>query len=255
MRHYLAALLVCVAGCAASATPDTSADEAAVTTTTGAGRPTAVDVTTDHGNRLGASILVDPPTGAGWASPAVIVRYTDTSHLHGGADAVAADVTAHFSPGHDEHATLQLRLDNSGSYMAPLFLEGLEIAVDGRTYRLGAIRPDVDDAASISSYDRVAIRGVQRAATLDDTLRLSVDLDPSAFTREEVPGYDGHGQAFALVPDGTQWHRVALDGNPHFTATVPHPDRAAIAAKGIAFGVTTNRGTIWLQDPHGNLRP
>jgi hypothetical protein len=261
MRRSLTALLF-LTGCAASEASE-STDQALISAT--ADRPTSAEVTTDRGNQLTTSILVDPPTGAGWASPAVLVSYHDRTHAFGGAQSLAADVTAHFSaPAHDEHVTLQLRLDNTGFFMAPLFLdladvqhvEGFEISVQHEhSSHLGAIRPDIDDAASIAPYDHIAVRGVQRAATLDDALHLSVTVDTATFAREEVPGYDGHGQAFALVPNGSQWERVSLVGDAHLAAVVSNPDRTTIAAKGIAFGITTNRGTIWLQDPHGNLRP
>ena len=266
--------LASLVGCASSAAESVAADDGALTAVAAAPRPTSVTAQTDKHNRVSIGMLVDPPTGAGWAAPAVMIAYTDATHAFGGTQALTAHVTVHFSaPDRHENQTVGLRLDNTGAFQAPLFVEladiehveGVEISVgDGhrwdaadehheRSYTLGGVRADADDATSVGPFDRVAVRGVSRTASYDATgLSLAVDVTPTVFTSEEVPGYDGKGKPFALVPHGTAWDRVAIDGSH---ATVADPDRAAIAAKGIAFGITTNMGTVWLQTPTGNVHP
>lgn len=264
--------LASLAGCA-SATEPVAAEDGALTAVATATRPTGATAETDKHNRLSIGMLVDPPTGAGWAAPALMIAYRDAAHAFGGAQSLTAHVTVHLSaPDRHESQTVGLRLDGTGAFQAPLFVEladiehveGVELSVgDGhrwdaadehheRSYTLGGVRADADDAASVGPFDRIAVRGVSRTARYDGAgLALAVDVTPAVFTSEEVPGYDGKGQAFALVPHGTAWDRVALTG----TTSVASPDRAAIAAKGIAFGITTNMGTVWLQTPTGNVRP
>lgn len=265
--------------CSARTGDDTLASNDALSQS--AGRPTSAHVTTDRGNQLSTSILVDPPTGAGWAAPAVIISYRDTNHVFGNAEALEGHVSVHLSaPDRHQSDDIQLRLDNTGAYQGPAFIEladsdhveGVTVSVesDGKfdssdsshahTYSLGAIRADASDLESVGKFDRVAVRGVKKSAKLvGHSLTLSVDIDDTTLTREEVPGYDGKGQAFVLVPLPNAprpiWVRENTTGYPHASASATSFDENTVKREGVAFGIDTNMGTIWLQTPGDNAHP
>ena len=267
--------LASITGCAASVEPVAAGDDALTSTPpTAATRSTGASATTDEHNDLGITMLVDPPTGAGWAAPALMISYKDVSRSFSGSQPLTAHLTVHYSaPDRHDNETVALRLDNTGYFEGPLFvaladiehIEGVSISVGQgsrwdasdehheRFYSLAGIRAEPGDAASVGPFDRIAVRGATHAAAYDAAgLELTVGIEKETFTSEEVPGYDGNGASFALVPHGTAWDRIALVAGH---ATVASPDHTAIAAKGIAFGVTTNMGTVWLQTPTGNVKP
>jgi hypothetical protein len=86
--------------------------------------------------------------------------------------------------------------------------------------------------------------------------------------QEQVPKFNGKEDVFALVPretaDGVQWDPVKLDWKYDGTengntidihqAYIPYADAdvAAIGKYGVAFGMNTNEGTLWLQHPDHN---
>ncbi len=107
----------------------------------------------------------------------------------------------------------------------------------------------------------------------DDQLRLGVktnDLDIGvALARRGLGGFNGLEKPFALVPserDGrVTWWRHELrfrgarqEGLAHHDAfesdVISRVDRRAVEKYGIAFGLETNRGTVWNQEPGENER-
>lgn len=100
---------------------------------------------------------------------------------------------------------------------------------------------------------------------------LMVKVEDSAL-RRVLPGFDGLEKAFALLPqpDG-HWRRVDLKYNgtsgtelgPHTDFHTHYVDSPffsdaevdAVRRSGVAFGLETNVGTVWLQDPGDNAKP
>lgn len=110
----------------------------------------------------------------------------------------------------------------------------------------------VSAAAIRSSFDPVH-------SADGDTLVLKADVDDAAVA-QQAQGFNGMESAFALVPryvaGETAWEKTpliwqgALDGkrDTHMAwIDADDVDRQALADKGVAFGVDTNVGTLWLQ--------
>jgi hypothetical protein len=98
-------------------------------------------------------------------------------------------------------------------------------------------------------------------------LVLKTQVDDDA-VRQQADGFDGTERAFALLPretaGGITWERKdlhwqgALDGrNDHHWLAVDSSsvDEAAVARHGVAFGLDTNVGTLWLQRGDANVIP
>ena len=103
--------------------------------------------------------------------------------------------------------------------------------------------------------------------------RLALTMDVrDDFVRQQVQGFDGLERPFALLPEdaaGSLWKKVELS----YQSTARSPaisspiDRyqlvlnpgdfspSAVAAHGIAWGLDTNVGTLWLQAPGQNSKP
>lgn len=114
------------------------------------------------------------------------------------------------------------------------------------------------------------------AKMIGNTLHIGVNVQ-DAKLRETRPGFDGLEHAFALVPerdgfDGqVKWARKELGTYESFnfgaadrmtfldfhslTFTPGQYDSALVSRLGVAFGLETNVGLLWLQRPDGNVRP
>ncbi len=107
-----------------------------------------------------------------------------------------------------------------------------------------------------------------------NTVNLGVFLSDDK-VRDANPGFDGFERVFALVPQPDQsWKRVDLAYNPGYQGTGRDNHVASLQAgvngwvtpsgelisvdydqlrvQGVAFGMDTNVGTIWLQAPNQN---
>jgi hypothetical protein len=90
--------------------------------------------------------------------------------------------------------------------------------------------------------------------------------------REQLPGFDGLEKAFMLVPQPSgEWKRFELNYSQTYgtdlgprtdihSFAIPSPflkdaEINAIRGNGVAFGLETNVGTLWLQDPGDNAKP
>jgi hypothetical protein len=99
-------------------------------------------------------------------------------------------------------------------------------------------------------------------------LHLEVEVK-DAKLRQERPGFDGLEKVFALVPrfdwvtKTTKWERHNLeykqsaDGSDRHSLTMLNNqyDLSLVPKHGIAFGIDTNEGTVWLQAPGQNALP
>jgi hypothetical protein len=96
--------------------------------------------------------------------------------------------------------------------------------------------------------------------------KLIVEVEDDSI-RQQVAGFDGFEKAFALVPfldnQGLiNWNRVELaysfthgDRDVHFLHIPDGPDKIVIDQYGIAFGLESNVGRLWLQAPGVNTTP
>lgn len=113
-------------------------------------------------------------------------------------------------------------------------------------------------------YPSVTVTKSRREADVE--LKVSDSL-----VREQVRGFDGLEHAFAMLPSErrgqVRWKKVDLgfEGsgiagyyNRTFVdlhgGTVKNVDAKAIAKYGVAFGIETNEGVVWAQNPGDNTR-
>jgi hypothetical protein len=105
------ALLVGV-GCA-GATGSDSAGTASADSTAALPEPTAL-VHTDAGGALSVELVVHPPTGAGFASPGLVIGYEDTASFFGHSLDINADVVVHVDDGPDVKGSIAVT-DGTGT--------------------------------------------------------------------------------------------------------------------------------------------
>lgn len=115
---------------------------------------------------------------------------------------------------------------------------------------------------------RFIINPAARGTSAHGSNQLTLGMKVNDFAvRQRLHGFDGLERPFALVPserDGqvTWWRHelrfkhVESEGlasvDAYESAPVTNVDRAAIEKYGVAFGMETNRGTVWNQDPGQN---
>jgi hypothetical protein len=94
--------MVLAAGCGGAGEGSSAAVESA---STGGASPTAT-IRTDVGSKAFVEFVVDPPTGAGFASPGLIITYRDTAGFFDRALGIDAQVVVHKSDGSVSRGTI-----------------------------------------------------------------------------------------------------------------------------------------------------
>lgn len=121
-----------------------------------------------------------------------------------------------------------------------------------------------------------------QGAGRDEGIRVEDFSVNDSKVRSQVWGFDGYERPFALVPrrtdGGVIWEKKHID--PHswhhttdpreqqqsngipcdsgldlYSASLRNVDVGAVRQYGVAFGIDTNKGEFWLQEPGRNFKP
>jgi hypothetical protein len=107
--HILFLLALAACGSSADAPDDTQSADS-----TSSSQPTAT-IRTQLGNKAFVDFVVDPPTGAGFASPGFVITYEDRANAFGHALAIDTTVTIHKSDGTVDKGTIALTDGTGGT--------------------------------------------------------------------------------------------------------------------------------------------